>query len=83
MGILLIATALVAIGLFTRPAAGGLALFWVWILFDGVRAGQPFYSFPVRDALFVIVFSSMALLGAGQFSADGMRRRGRSEPTLA
>lgn len=61
---------LVTLGFRTRVVAGCMALVWGWILGYGIYCRQPFYLFPVRSALFVIVFGGLAFTGAGRFSLD-------------
>jgi uncharacterized membrane protein YphA (DoxX/SURF4 family) len=62
--------ALITLGFCTRLAAACMALSWAWAFGTGLYFGQPFYLFPVRAFLFVIVFTALAFTGAGRFSVD-------------
>jgi uncharacterized membrane protein YphA (DoxX/SURF4 family) len=78
LGALLLASALAGSGLFARQSAATVAVFWSWLVCRGMRAGQPFYSIPTRDALFAIAYMCVAVAGGGRFSIDEWRRRRRS-----
>jgi uncharacterized membrane protein YphA (DoxX/SURF4 family) len=61
---------LVTVGFLTRVAAAAMTLSWTWALATGLYLGQPFYLFPVRAVLFIIIFATLAFTGAGRFSVD-------------
>ena len=62
--------ALVTLGFCTRFAAACMALTWAWAFGTGLYFGQPFYLFPVRAFLFIIIFTALACTDAGRFSVD-------------
>ncbi|HEY3784418.1 MAG TPA: hypothetical protein VGL55_03985 [Steroidobacteraceae bacterium] len=71
--LLIAGTASVAVGVRTRGVAAFMALIWASLLGAELYTGEPLYLFPVRAALFLILFAALALTGAGRFSVDHAR----------
>ena len=66
---------LVVVGLFTRASAAALSLAALGLAFLELRAGAEWFSLPVRDAVFSILFGALALTGGGSLSIDSAFRR--------
>lgn len=71
--LLVAGTSLVAVGVGTRWVAAYMAMIWALLLCAELYTGEPFYLFPVRAALFLILFTALAMAGAGRFSVDQAR----------
>jgi uncharacterized membrane protein YphA (DoxX/SURF4 family) len=69
---------LVACGYFTRVAASLVAASWLWAAYSGVRGGQEWFNFPVRDIEYAFLFAALAFAGPGKFSLDRFRQSKRS-----
>jgi uncharacterized membrane protein YphA (DoxX/SURF4 family) len=67
--------ALVSLGVATRLLSACLALSWAWAAYIELEAGQRWGALPVRATLFLILFATLALTGAGKFSVDNWLRR--------
>jgi hypothetical protein len=83
LAVLAAGAAFVTVGLLTRIAASAMTLIWVWVLATGLYLGQAFYLFPVRAALFIIIFAALACTGAGRFSVDRVLASRRPESRVA
>ena len=76
---------LVVCGYLTKPAAFIATLIWIWALYNGLQAGQAWYSHPIRAALYAIICAAIALAGAGKYSLEhalqvqSLRHQRRSE----
>ncbi|MFH1071708.1 MAG: DoxX family protein [Candidatus Glassbacteria bacterium] len=70
---------LVALGLFTRPAAGFMGFTMLIALSTHLSRGDAYaiYSHPLK---MVFVFIGLVLLGAGKYSFDNWCERGKPEP---
>jgi len=67
--------AAVLLGVATRLVSACLALSWAWAAYIELASGQRWESLPVRAVLFLILFATLALTGAGRFSVDHWLRR--------
>jgi uncharacterized membrane protein YphA (DoxX/SURF4 family) len=70
LGALAFGSALITLGFLTRFTALCMTLIWAWTLYSGLSAGEPFFLFPVRDVLFMILLAAVGFAGAGRFSVD-------------
>jgi uncharacterized membrane protein YphA (DoxX/SURF4 family) len=69
-GLVLLAGACLVANRFTRALSllgGGVML---WMLADNVRSGAAWDVMPVRNALFLIAFCALAVIGPGPWSAS-------------
>lgn len=69
------AALLVTCGAATRLAATCASLAWTLALYSGLEAHEPWYALPVRSALYVILFATLTITGAGRFSVDSWFER--------
>jgi putative oxidoreductase len=61
---------LIALGLFTRLSAACAALSMAGAFYFSLRVGEE----PLRAALYLLIFATLALTGPGRFSLDYLRR---------
>jgi len=66
-----IGSLLVGCGLFTRMAAASAALGMIGALYTSVRLGEDW----LRAALYLIIFTGLAIAGPGKFSIDHLLQR--------
>ena len=66
--------AAVSLGVATRLVSVCLALSWACAAYVELEAGQRWESLPIRAVLFLILFATLALTGAGRFSVDNWLR---------
>lgn len=75
----------VAVGFLTEVAAVLSAAAWNWALLSSLQSAQPWVVFPVRDAIYVILFAALAVTGPGKYSIRGsmvaLRREGQLSPS--
>lgn len=86
----LVGGALVLVGLFTRPIAfvlAGQAAVAYWLFHFAGSLGTPNGWMPVANGgdsaiQFCFVFLYLVFAGSGDWSIDGMRRRGNADPQV-
>jgi uncharacterized membrane protein YphA (DoxX/SURF4 family) len=62
-------------GFLAELAAAFSALGWTWALYSELQVGLEWDSLPIRAALYVILFTALAIAGPGKFSLDDLLQR--------
>ena len=65
-----VGSVLAALGLKIRPVSAALTGFWLFTSLAGLYAGFAWSVFPIRAALFAIIYGALALTGPGRRSAS-------------
>ena len=63
----------VGFGFLSRPISAGLSLFWICAMSSGLLDGHVWNVYPIRDALFAIIYGALAFIGPGRGTAASVR----------